>query len=224
MRAKNFALLIFLIVLVVELLTQIYGWNTVHMYSKPMLMPSLTAYFFFSVEIRSKMAILIIVALAFSWLGDIMLLFQEHKPMYFMFGLVSFLLAHITYLYVFSSSSEGFKPKTFTYATGFLLLVYGLLLILLMWPGLGDLKPPVMVYTTVIMIMGISALFRKANGASLVLIGAILFISSDSLLALNKFYQPFVGAGFWTMLTYLLAQFFIVMGMISYFLQPADKE
>jgi len=73
------------------------------------------------------------------------------------------------------------------------------------------------------MVMGISALFRKANGASMVLIGAILFISSDSLLALNKFYQGFEGADFWVMLTYILAQYFIVTGMISYFSVPARR-
>jgi uncharacterized membrane protein YhhN len=224
MRTKNLSLLLFLVVLVIELLTQIYGWRTVHMYSKPMLIPSLAAYFFFSIEVKGKLAFLVIVALAFSWLGDVMLLFQELKPLYFMLGLVFFLSAHVTYLYVFSRSSQGFKPKTFTYATGFLLIVYGLLLVLLMWQGLGELKIPVMIYTSVIMIMGISALFRKANGASLVLIGAFLFITSDSLLALNKFYQPFVSADFWVMLTYLLAQFFIVTGMISYFSLPADKE
>jgi len=224
MKTKNLALLIFLVVLVIELLTQIYDWDTVHMYSKPMLMPSLAAYFFFSVEVKSKLAILVILALAFSWLGDIMLLFQAFKPLYFMLGLVSFLIAHVIYIVAFSKSSQGFKPKIFTYSTGFLLALYGLLLILLMWSGLGELKIPVMVYTTVIMLMGISALFRKADGASKVLIGAILFITSDSLLALNKFYQSFVAAGFWVMLSYLLAQYFIVTGMISYFSRAADKE
>ena len=93
-----------------------------------------------------------------------------------------------------------------------------------MWPGLGDLMIPVTIYTTIIMIMAITALFRKANGASLVLIGAMFFVASDSLLALNKFYQPFVAAGFWTMLTYILAQYFIITGMISYFSSPAYKE
>jgi uncharacterized membrane protein YhhN len=227
MKAKNITLFIFLFVAVIELLSIIFGWDsigTVHITVKPLLMPSLAAFFFFSVKPKNSLALFIIIALLFSWLGDIMLIFQELKPIYFMLGLVSFLLAHITYIVVFNKSSQSFKPKIFTYSTGFLLAIYGILLLLLMWPGLGDLKIPVIIYTIIIMTMGITALFRRANGASLVLIGAMLFIASDSLLALNKFYQAFAAAGFWVMLTYILAQYLIVIGMISYFSPPAHKE
>jgi uncharacterized membrane protein YhhN len=227
MKAKNIILFIFLFVAVIELLSKIFGWDsigTVNITVKPLLMPSLAAYFFFSVEQKNKLAFMVIIALLFSWIGDIMLLFQELKPIYFMLGLVSFLLAHITYIVVFNRSSQSFKPKIFTYSTGFLLALYGILLLLLMWAGLGDMKIPVIIYTIIIMTMGITALFRRANGASLVLIGAMLFIASDSLLALNKFYQAFAAAGFWVMLTYILAQYLIVSGMISYFSSPAYKE
>lgn len=227
MKAKNITLFIFLIVAVIELLSKIFGWDNidnVQITVKPLLMPSLAAYFFFSVKQKNKLAFLIIIALLFSWTGDVMLMFEELKPIYFMMGLVSFLLAHIIYIYVFNKSSQDFKPKIFTYSTGFLLMMFGLLMLLLMWSGLGNLKVPVTVYTSVIMIMGVSALFRKADGASAVLIGAILFIASDSLLALNKFYQNFVAADFWVMLTYILAQYFIITGMISYFSAPVRKE
>ncbi len=227
MKAKKITLFIFLVVAVIELLSKIFGWESigsVQITVKPLLMPSLAAYFLYSVKQKNKLAFLIVIALLFSWLGDVMLMFEEIKPVYFMLGLVSFLLAHIAYIFVFSKSSQDFKPKIFTYSTGFLLMLFGVLMLMLMWPGLGDLKIPVTVYTSVIMIMGISALFRKADGASLVLIGAILFISSDSLLALNKFYHGFEAADFWVMLTYILAQYFIVTGMISYFSAPARKE
>lgn len=227
MKAKNITLFIFLIVAVIELLSKIFGWDSignVQITVKPLLMPSLAAYFFFSVKQKNKLAFLIIIALLFSWTGDVMLMFEELKPIYFMLGLVSFLLAHIIYIFVFNKSSQDFKPKIFTYSTGFLLMLFGMLMLLLMWSGLGNLKIPVTVYTSVIMIMGVSALFRKADGASLVLIGAILFIASDSLLALNKFYEDFVAADFWVMLTYILAQYFIITGMISYFSLPVRKE
>ena len=227
MKAKKITLFIFFVVAVIELLSKIFGWESigsVQITVKPLLMPSLAAYFLYSVKQKNKLAFLIVIALLFSWIGDVMLMFQEIKPVYFMLGLVSFLLAHIAYIFVFNKSSQNFKPKIFTYSTGFLLMLFGVLMLMLMWTGLGDLKIPVTVYTSVIMIMGISALFRKADGASLVLIGAILFISSDSLLALNKFYQGFEAADFWVMLTYILAQYFIVAGMISYLSEAARKE
>ena len=227
MKARNITLIMFLLVAVIELLSRIFGWDsigTVQLTVKPLIMPSLAAYFFFSIKQKNKLAFIMIIALLFSWIGDVMLMFEEVKPIYFMLGLVSFLIAHLTYIFVFNKSSQDFKPKIFTYSTGFLLMLFGVLMLMLMWTGLGDLKIPVTVYTSVIMIMGISALFRKADGASLVLIGAILFISSDSLLALNKFYHGFEAADFWVMLTYILAQYFIVTGMISYFSAPARKE
>jgi len=227
MKARNITLFIFLMVAAIELLSRIFGWDSigdVQISVKPLLMPSLAAYFFFSVSQKSKLAFLVIIALLFSWIGDVMLMFVELKSIYFILGLVAFLLAHITYILIFNKSSQDFKPKIFTYSTGFLLALYGILLILLMWPGLGDLMIPVIIYTAIIMTMGITALFRKARGASLVLVGAMLFIASDSLLALNKFYQAFAAAGFWVMLTYILAQYFIVIGMISYFSPPVYKE
>jgi len=46
--------------------------------------------------------------------------------------------------------------------------------------------------------------------------GAGLFVISDSVLAINKFYQPFEAAGILIMLTYGLAQFFIIKGAIKY--------
>ena len=103
------------------------------------------------------------------------------------------------------------------------MVIYGILLVFLLWPGLGPMKVPVIVYTIVILAMALSALYRNAEGASLVLIGAILFVSSDSLLALNKFGEPFPGARFWTMSTYILAQFLITTGMINYF-NKTDEE
>ena len=55
----------------------------------------------------------------------------------------------------------------------------------------------------------------KAAGTNM-MIGAILFIISDSVLAINKFYQPFKGAGIIIMLTYAFAQMLIVLGVIKY--------
>jgi uncharacterized membrane protein YhhN len=48
------------------------------------------------------------------------------------------------------------------------------------------------------------------------LVGALLFVISDSLLAIDKFYQPLPFAGVLIILTYGLAQLFITTGAISY--------
>lgn len=46
--------------------------------------------------------------------------------------------------------------------------------------------------------------------------GALLFIISDSVLAINRFYNQFEPAGLIVMLTYGLAQLLITDGAINY--------
>ena len=95
------------------------------------------------------------------------------------------------------------------------MLYYGGLISLL-FQHLTDMKVPVMVYGIVISWMFMQAmhmLFIKNKAAGKwMMSGALLFVMSDSLLAINKFYQPFELAGIIIILTYGLAQLFIVEG------------
>jgi uncharacterized membrane protein YhhN len=97
--------------------------------------------------------------------------------------------------------------------------VYGIGLVWLLFPHLGNLKIPVMVYAAVICAMLICSLYAysKLNrpAANAYLLGAAAFVLSDSLLAFNKFYQPFACAGAFIMLTYCAAQFFIIQGFMK---------
>jgi len=62
------------------------------------------------------------------------------------------------------------------------------------------------------------ARFKKTNPASFwqVFIGALLFLSSDGILAMARFYSDFPEAGILIMGTYAAAQLLIVMGIRSY--------
>jgi uncharacterized membrane protein YhhN len=46
-------------------------------------------------------------------------------------------------------------------------------------------------------------------------IGALLFVASDSILAINKFHTPFESATFFVMLTYGLAQLLLIVGIVK---------
>jgi uncharacterized membrane protein YhhN len=87
-------------------------------------------------------------------------------------------------------------------------------------PTLGAMKWPVYIYALVITIMfnmALHMIFSKNKVAGRwMAIGATLFVTSDSILAINKFYHPFATAGVLIMLTYGLAQYFIVNGAIKY--------
>jgi uncharacterized membrane protein YhhN len=98
-------------------------------------------------------------------------------------------------------------------------IAYGLSLIWLLFPYLGSLKIPVIVYAAVICTMLLCSLhvFLKVKSPSNIfyLLGAASFVLSDSLLAFNKFYQPFPFAAVCIMLTYCAAQYGIVKGAIE---------
>ncbi|HUR65091.1 MAG TPA: lysoplasmalogenase, partial [Chitinophagaceae bacterium] len=181
---------------------------------------SLVGYFISAVKNnKTKLAKWILMALFFSWVGDVLLMFQEKKPDLFLFGLVSFLIAHIFYIIFFNRIRvrEKIKPHLF-----FLLIVgiYYAALIIRLSPFLDAMKWPVRVYGFVISIMLMLALHmlfsRNKKAAKWMVLGAVLFVISDSVLAINKFYQSFEVADIIIMLSYGLAQLFIVYGAVRY--------
>lgn len=190
-----------------------------HFIVKPLLIPSLLLLMFFS---RSTVAgkNLLLIGLFFSWMGDVFLLFEDKQPLFFIFGLASFLTTHIFYIIYFlriRSANVSLLKKQPVFIA--LVLAYGITLVWQLYPYLGDLKLPVMLYATVICTMLLCSLhiFLKVNkkAARFYLLGASAFVISDSLLAVNKFYQPFAYGGVFIMLTYCAAQYFIVRGFIQ---------
>lgn len=161
---------------------------------------------------------LMLAGLFFSWAGDVLLEVPEKAASLFVPGLVCFLLAHISYLLAFYKT----PGEDFILRRGKLLILpvfmYGAGLIYYLYNGLGSMRMPVILYTSVILTMLTGAINRmkKVNPASywLVLAGAILFVLSDSAIAVNKFGRNFSGSTIIVMLTYISAQYLIVTGYI----------
>jgi uncharacterized membrane protein YhhN len=141
-------------------------------------------------------------------------MFTSNAPNFFIGGLAAFLMAHIMYILVFLKKKNWCKKALFFTVV---LLIYGLGIFYLLKDRLGDLLVPVIVYMLVILTMVITAFLRHDSVSklsyNLVFLGAVFFITSDSLLALNKFQEPFQYAGILITLTYAIAQFFIVLGL-----------
>ena len=78
---------------------------------------------------------------------------------------------------------------------------------------------PVIIYILVILTMAISASLRKGSVSTfsynLILLGALLFVISDSFLAINKFYIKVPSEHIIIMSTYAFAQYCIVMGILK---------
>jgi uncharacterized membrane protein YhhN len=188
-------------------------------YMKPLLLPVLLAAVAISENFPTKKILL--TALFFSWIGDIILLFTDKGELYFIFGLVAFLLSHLVYILLFSKQKNTrINEKKEIFWLGILaILAYFFIMIDTLFPKLGDLKIPVIVYAVVITTMLFFAFKGSLKWATpannYILFGAIVFVSSDSILAFNKFYAPITHASFYIMLTYCLAQYSIVSGILK---------
>lgn len=195
------------------------GISLLHFITKPLLVPLLIVVLLLAPSGAPRKSLLI-TGLVFSWLGDMFLLFEDKQALFFIFGLVCFLTTHIFYIIYFLKFSASQislikkQPLLLIAVIG-----YGIALVSFLFPHLGALKIPVIVYATVICTMLLCSLhiFYKVNSPARILYitGAAFFVVSDSLLALNKFYQPFAYAGVCIMLTYCAAQYFIVRGYIK---------
>ncbi len=154
-----------------------------------------------------KYQLLIIIGLVFCMVGD-------YTLQWFLIGLSSFLIGHIFYIFAFLSTNERQVP---TWAK-IVLLVYGVSMGV--WiagtvfsSGEVVLGIAVIAYISVILTMGWTAI---RTGSKFATIGALLFISSDSYLAINKFVMPLPFSHEVIMLTYYGAQILIALSILQY--------
>ena len=217
---KKYWIFLFAVILIGDLVGIQLNNNLVQSFLKPLIIITLIGYFDSQLNSITKgLAKWVLFALLFSLLGDVLLMFQEKKSIFFLLGLSAFLIAHIFYIIFFHKVrvKENVKSNPWLLVV---VVIYYAALISLLSPYLADMKIPVLVYGIVISFMFMLAmhmLFIKNKAAGQwMMVGALLFVMSDSILAINKFYQPFEAAGVLIMLTYGLAQFFIVQGAIKY--------
>ena len=217
---KKYWIILFFIVLAVNLIGIYLDDQLLQSVSKPLLVIILIAYLLFQTRIwQSNLKKWVLAALFFSWLGDMLLMFQPKNEIFFLLGLSAFLIAHIFYIAFFHHIRIKENVKS-SWLLLLLVVVYYALLISILSPHLGKMKLPVRIYGIVISFMFMLAmhmLFIKNKSAGRwMMTGALLFVISDSILAGNKFYQSFEFAGIIIMLTYALAQLFITEGATMY--------
>lgn len=194
--------------------------NQINLFTKPALMITLILYLLTAVKgIKFKDKTLFIFAMIFALLGDTFLMFQAQNPLFFMLGLGSFLLMQIGYSVYFNREIE-FK-KSFLFQKPYWIIpviVFALTLYKIVSENAGGLKGAILAYTICIATMMLSAINRfgqiSQKSFRWVFFGALFFLISDSVLAVNKFANPVPNAGFWIMSTYTLAQYLIVRGIV----------
>ncbi|MEO7266179.1 MAG: lysoplasmalogenase [Ferruginibacter sp.] len=209
---------IFIALACLQLIAVAFNIEGLRFITKPLLMPVLAVAVYYNSTSQKRSYI--IAALFFSFIGDSFLLLEKREPLFFIFGLASFLITHILYtIYFLRLKQIHPSPLKTNWYIFLLILFYGAGLVFLLYPLLGALKIPVLLYATIICLMLISSFHvyksvAPATGLQFIT-GALLFVISDSFLAINKFYQPFQLAPFLIMLTYCAAQFLIARGFTS---------
>ncbi len=154
---------------------------------------------------------LITAGLVASLAGDVFLMLPSDR---FIAGLASFLVAHLLYIAAFGRHGGGVRDAVA--ATVFALA--GVMLAFL-WPSLGALRIPVVIYVMVIATMAWQALSRwrrlRTMDARLAAIGGVVFLVSDSALAVGKFRGEFPGSALLVLGTYWVAQWCIAMSVTA---------
>jgi len=212
-------------------LSQVYIQDWLYGLSKIALMPLLiliASNYKRQFEEHKKTWNLMIAALAFSFLGDFLLLDFFPGQIFFLGGLSCFLVTHILYIMVFSTDKKGpIEWKLFpTLIFLILVLSWAGWYYVLIYDSLGNMIIPVTLYIIVIGRMAIQAVYRYGyvNRLSygLVLIGAFAFMLSDCFVAWRVFMEDFSQSGVLVMSTYILAQFCIVEGVYMNHLSKAE--
>mgnify|MGYP006446072277 FL=1 len=157
--------------------------------AKPMLMTTLFGYYYLN---KKSDNLFFVLGLLFSLFGDLFLL--GSGELYFILGLIFFLIAHVFYIIMVFKILLEIRLKDFMIA-GIPYLLLFLILINVLYDGLGSMKIPVIIYAMTISFLGVVSLLlflqSRTKTTLLLLFGVLVFITSDTILSLNFFNETF---------------------------------
>ncbi|MFT5313434.1 MAG: putative membrane protein YhhN [Paraglaciecola sp.] len=159
-------------------------------------------------RLRRHTRIFITSALFFSAIGDMMLALTLEQG--FIYGLAAFALAHMCYTACFYRWHRWHRRHLIKLTV---LVIYVLFMLLLLLPVTGTLQVPLLIYLLLMSAMAYSAMVVNTANYH-ILLGAALFVLSDSLLATHKFLFLLPYEGLLVMGSYYSAQYFLLEGCI----------
>ncbi len=213
MKKKEIVTYIFYLIALLTIVGIAFKITSLVYITKPLL--TITLIFLYSITL-SKINKLYIYALICCFFGDVFLLFKDQQ-LFFMIGLLSFLAAHIFFIkIVFKRLIRVSYKKILTTYIPFLVLF--IFLFLFIRKSVSNMLIPVLIYGMVISLFGsvsqVANEERRSIKSLYMLMGAIVFIISDSLLAIDKFYFTLPFFEVLVMFTYILALYLIHRSMI----------
>jgi uncharacterized membrane protein YhhN len=193
----------------IDLLAIARGWTRARYLWKPGTMVLVIALAAWGADFGSVSDRWLVAGLVLSLVGDVFLVLPSDR---FLAGLVAFLAAHLCYIAAFVQ-----QPDTQGAAAAAVLLLFGIGYFLLLRRGVVQsggrgLLAAVACYVAVILTMVWRAWM---TGNPLWLLGAVLFMISDSILAWNRFVRPSLAAELSVMATYYAAQTVLASTMFA---------
>lgn len=209
---------IFILLLLLHCCSIWAEWYVLSVITKLLLVPYLIfGIYFFGRNKKRPVAPLTILALFFSFIGDLALSFSGNSA--FLTGMGAFMLTHICNSVYFRKLQQNSPVTIHTrILPGIIMLVIAAGIFILLAPYLGKLTFPIIVYMFLISVMAVLATGTaeakqiKQIGRRCFIPGAFLFVVSDSILAVNRFLLHDTTMAVLVMLTYGMAQFFLVRG------------
>jgi uncharacterized membrane protein YhhN len=129
---------------------------------------------------------LLVAGLAACTLGDAFLAGRTER--WLIPGMAAFFIGHVFYVALFWSAGQV-SGDLLNYLARGVLVFAGAGYVFWLSPSLGPMRLPVLAYAAVILVMGAAAI-ALPPGYGLVLIGALMFIASDAILANELFRRP----------------------------------
>lgn len=221
--------IVFVALSLIEVFFLVLRVETVHPVVKPLLIPSLAvaALCCLLPEQRGRNTMLLAVALALHTAGDVLLLLDSGGFIYFAAGLGCFLLGHVCYLVILldgMGALRGWKE--------FLCLLVPPVIALVcvsFFEVDGALRVVLVIYALLLLYVTSSGALWLLRGRKMgwrILVGGLLFVTSDAVLALNAFNDVDFGLRHAVVMgTYLAAEWLIVSGIVRDRLSsPRDRK
>lgn len=212
------AFTLFILSSVGNLAGKFIGGHILAVCTKPLIVPSLALFCWLLLkenDVRGRRVVTLMLAMVFGTLGDVLLMFSGQG--FFLAGLFAFLIGHLFYLCTIPFPDKNGHKRIFSVAL-FALLITIMSIASQFFAVKGFMGMCVTAYACVfafVLHAGImAAIETKSRLYVVTVIGYVLFVISDTILATGVFIDLKIPMrGFWVMLTYILAQFLIAVSL-----------
>jgi len=238
---KKVSLLLFAIIGLLEFYGEFTYNSELMFFTKPLVLPMMMVYYTISVKEWNAVHRLMMAALFFSWTGDISLMLTPNSSSdleimgitknknLFLCGIASFLITQVLFICVFlktkiagNNNTKNIDWKYYVpFAAYWAAMLYIVVPALIANPENSKATIPVIIYSGILVSMAATALsrygFASRKSFLMVFIGSVIFVVSDSLIAINflVFETPMKYAGFLIFTTYLIAEYLIAEGILN---------